>query len=267
MPCASRIIPPILACVAIAAGCGDSGSDSRRATTIDAPPAPAAPTVATAPDPCAAPAVTAPAGTAADPAATRRLVDRAAAARTRSGGAFSTRLRITSPPLEATGTLRGSRDADGDSRARLTWHGAAALLLADQQLAIVDDQLRVRAEGAADWTALGSASGIALDVGRELLDHPFLLRTGAARADAAVRTLRLTVDPAALRDYATTERRGPATELLAHTRSLRLDATVDGDRFVRDHFLLSTTVPDAAPWPQAFAGRDVTISGETVRCR
>ena len=44
-------------------------------------------------------------------------------------------------------------------------------------LRISGDQLAVRAGSSSEFTPRGSASGVHLDVGRELLMHPFLLRT------------------------------------------------------------------------------------------
>ena len=196
----------------------------------------------------------------------RTAVDRAAVRRTREGGSFVTRLVLRRPPFTAIGTLRGRRLATGDSTGRLTWHGAARLLLPDATLAITGDQLRIRTDSDASFRPLGSASGVALDVGRELLDHPFLLDAVAARALDA--TLSVTLQPriGELRTYATTERRGPVTELLRETQSALLRVTVDDGRLVRDHFAFTTLVPDSPPFPDALAGWRVSISGETVRC-
>jgi hypothetical protein len=137
----------------------------------------------------------------------------------------------------------GSRGADGSSSARLRWQGPESLLLPDMTLRIVDDQLALRTERDTAFRQLGSASGVSLDVGRELLAHPFLLEPRAARGTLDDLALTLDAPRDELRSYAVTERRGPITELLRDVEHLQITPRVIDGTLVADRFMLRTRVP------------------------
>jgi hypothetical protein len=183
---------------------------------------------------------------------------------------FVTRLTLTlDTGLVARATLRGSRQGDGSSTALLRWRGPARLLLPDTHIRIRRNQLATRPTAAAGaaapaWTELGSASGIALDVGRELFTHDFLLDVTGTATRATTRTVRAMARPAELRAYATAERQGLATELLAGASSLRIDARIDRGLLTADVFRLRTQLP--RPWRMRLGSAGVTVVGQTVAC-
>lgn len=187
----------------------------------------------------------------------RALALAAAANATRTGHRFSTRLDLAYGPLRARATLTGRRTPENSSVARIDWTGAAGLLLRDMQLRIIDDQLYTQpGPPSAPWQERGSASGVSLDVGRELLDHDFLLTTTAAWGDERAAAVAFTVPADRVREYATTERRGPVTDLLRSIRRLTLVAHVRDGRLVGDQFTLVTST----------AGRPMRIVGATRYC-
>jgi len=154
--------------------------------------------------------------------------------------------------------VRGRRLPDGTSEARVTVGAGRALLLR-----IVDDTIYVRA--GTRWTNRGSASGIALDVGRELFDHPFLLEPTAAMRDGTDHLVELAAPPAPLRDYATNERHGPVTELLADATALTITGRVARTgTLVGDSFVLETTLPPGIV--PGLAGRRARIEARTGYC-
>lgn len=247
-------------------GCGGEGRQpAPDAVHRDSPRTPA--TAAPAPlDRCAPPPLLV--GRPVDAAAARERLTSAVRAARRTERRFVTNLSLRAGELGPfTARLVGTRRADGSSRATLRWSGAAAALLPDVDLAVHRDRIRIRdAGGASAWRDLGSASGVALDVGRELFDHPFLLRTRSAAGAGRRLDLRMEAPAAGLRAYATTERRGPITELLRNARSLRITAQVDGATLVGDRFRLVTVVPDGIPAIAALRGRVVEVAGATGLC-
>jgi len=249
----------------IAAGCGSSNGADRQNSGDGTAQTTTATRTMTAPAEVACGAVPGAVGAAPfDRSATERLVARAAARSTRLGNRFELEARIeVRTGLSATAFVHGYRTPDGDSEASLHWGGAAGLLLPDATARIVDNNVYLRMnEG--PWSNEGSASGIALDVGHELLLHPFLLEVAgrANRSDTA--TIVHDVPAAGLRAYASTERQGIATDLLVGARSLTLvtriaDGTVTGDRFT-----LVTAVPDR--FRRIARGSVVTVSASTGYC-
>jgi hypothetical protein len=208
----------------------------------------------------------APADAQLDPAVARRLLDAAARRATAATGSFVTDLQV-----QLDGELLGTARLDGtrsrtSSHGDLRWSGGAALLLPDMSLRIERDRLLVKTERDDDERDIGSASGVALDVGRELLDHPQLLDVTAARGTRARFTVDLTAPAPRLRAYATGERQGPVTELLRGVRSLRLTAHVAAGRLAFDSFVLQTDVPPGIDELGALAGRTVTVAGQTRHC-
>ncbi len=203
----------------------------------------------------------------ADVASARATIDDAARATTRSGGAFVTQLQVRSGAITlARARLTGRRSADGSSRGHLAWSGAASLLAPDLDLRIVDNSISLRRDDRPRvWQPLGSASGVALDVGRELLMHPFLLRERSANGAGDSVRVALVAPAAALRDYATNERQGPVTELLRRASRLRIEATTANGRLVSDRFVLATQIPAGIDGLEQLAGRRVVISGITTR--
>lgn len=259
----------LCAVVLLASGCGgDAAGEDDRSPRDATTTSPASTSSEPAADPCAPPArilpAPRPATAAALASATRdlaRAVERAGAARRRF---------VTDGEVVVTGGVRvrarlvGERAADGSSTGRLDWRGAAALVAPDADLRIVDNQLTMRRddEHAAGFTPMGSASGIALDVGRELLTHPFLLDVVAVGGSGDIRTYRLVARPDDLRAYAGTERQGLATELLVGARSLTIDVRVVDGVLVSDVFRLRTVLPDR--FAQRVGGSAVTVVGRTI---
>jgi hypothetical protein len=195
------------------------------------------------------------------------IVDRAVARANTRDRRFTTRLQLsTSTGLRGNAVLVGRRSADGSSTARLRWRGPAALLLPDTTLRIVDDQLTIRTDRDAAFRSLGSASGVSLDVGRELLAHPFLLdaRDAQGRRDDLVLTLVAPRDQ--LRRYATSERRGPVTELLRDVDALQVTPRIVDDELVHDRFVLRTRIPSTITEILPLRGATVTITGATSTC-
>jgi hypothetical protein len=204
-----------------------------------------------------------------DPASGRKLLDAAAARATRAGHRFVTDLQVDAGSVRLTGTLAGRRTPDGASRARLTWTGVAALVATDLEVRIVDDVILLRPAGSRTrFAGAGSASGIALDVGRELLDHPQLLvaRSATRTADDRTTVVTLATPAPALRDYATRERRGLATDLLRSARSLKFTSTVRAGRLAGDRFVLRARLPAGTPLERIAAGTPITITGTTRYC-
>ncbi|MCW2949809.1 MAG: hypothetical protein JWN41_822 [Thermoleophilia bacterium] len=161
-------------------------------------------------------------------------------------------------------TLAGVHGSHGQSTGTLRWAGLARALLPSEQLRIADNEIAVRElRVGARWQPLGSASGIALDVGRELLMHPFLLDVTAVARGDRVLVVRSVARPADLRRYATNERHGLATELLAGARSLQIDALLVGGRLAGDRFQLVTVLPSQLA-TRLHATR-VTLTGCTTR--
>lgn len=261
-------IPALLAVVALVgavAGCG--GPDAPPSTPKQQPAPPAAPAaVPAATDGCGAAPSTKSGGTpVTDLVAARASIDRASRARTASGSRFTIRgtANVTGLP-SARARITGTRTAANASAASLRWEGTARALLPDARLRIVRDTIGVRVAGT-DWRDLGSASGVSIDVGRELLEHPFLLEARSARRIDGALEVTLVAPTAALRDYATSERRGPVTDLLRGTRSLRLIARVDSSgALTGDRFTLATVLP--ASISERLAGRAVTLRGSTTSC-
>lgn len=198
--------------------------------------------------------------------AARTVVDAAAGRARRSGHRFTTLLTVRASGLRANARIQGRRLPGGASVANLERSGAATLLLPDLQLRIVDDQLYLARSDDPAWRSIGSASGVALDVGRELLDHPFLLEPVAARASDGHVALDLVAPPASLRAYATAERRGPVTDLLRGTRRLTLTAHATGRRLTGDDFTLVTRIPESIDLPGLEPGSPITVIGETSYC-
>lgn len=263
----------LLALVApLAAGCGD-GSDRDRGPDVR-PPAPPAQRAVPVEDsdpggsgePCSAPAPVVPAPT--DRTGSRARLEAAVRTATRSDRRFVTRLVLrpgTQGPF--TARLAGTRQADGSSRATLRWTGAAAIVLPDAEVAIAANRVRIRGTGRDNaWRDVGSASGAALDVGRELLDHPFLLQVVRTSRDGGRIDVVLQARAGELRAYATNERRGPVSDLLRGARSLRITAHLDEGELVGDRFQLVTTVPAGIPALAPFSGRVVRVVGTTGSC-
>ena len=259
----------LLAASLIVLGCGSASTPPAR--NVDTPDQPA-PATATTPratvDRCTPPLrifpATSPLAAGDVDAATREL----ARAVTRAGASRRPFVTdgdvVVDDGLRARARLVGTRAANGSSSGHLDWRGAAGLLLPDGDLRIAGNQLALRRDDqrAAGFTPLGSASGIALDVGRELLTHPFLLDVVATGGSGSIRSFRLVARPDELRAYAGTERQGLATELLLGARSLTIDARVVDGTLVADTFRLVTTLP---PRFEALAGGGtVTVVGRTI---
>jgi hypothetical protein len=265
MRSATAAVLALAATVLAACGGGDRRATSEQDDPTTRPPATRATGPAAPPDRCATPLPPAP-GAAIGATQARAIVDAAAGAATTRPHRFRTQLVVDAdglPQLDAT--LIGRRAADGSSAGVLRWRGPAALVLPEARVRVADDRIRIATADSA-WRNLGSASGVALDVGRELLVHPFLLELRDARGVSRNLDARLVAPTASLRDYATAERQGPVTELLAQTRSLVLDARVVDDALVRDRFVLRTTVPSSFPLAGPVGGRTVTIRGTTRYC-
>ncbi|MCW2960387.1 MAG: hypothetical protein JWM90_774 [Thermoleophilia bacterium] len=253
-----------------AAGCG--GSDAPKE---DAPRKPAQPGVATTTDArssgtargCTPPAIPRAVGPVTN--AARRTLSAATRRATATAHQFHTRATITTQRgLTARAQVTGAVAPTGTSTARLRWEGAAALLLPDLALRIRDNRLAVGISGAAPVDR-GSASGIALDVGRELHTHPFLLDLGAAtttpaRTTPARTVIAATARPAELRAYAGTERQGLATELLVGARRLTITTVIDDGRMTADTFTLVTQVP--ARFQRQLGRGTVTVRATTAYC-
>lgn len=260
-----QLMTMVLALTTVAlAGCGggapQQGEPSRASTVTAAPPPSTAPRPA-----CAAPPPP-PRGTP-QLAPARAVVDRAVSRAAAGERRFVTRLNLsTTTGLRATALLRGTRRADGSSSGRLRWQGAASLLLPDLTLRIADDQLAIRGAHDAAFRPLGSASGVSLDVGRELLAHPFLLEASTARGTLDDLALTLDAPRDELRDYATHERRGPVTELLRNAELLRITPRVVAGRLVHDRFVLRTAIPTTVTQIEPLAGTTVTLTGSTTTC-
>ncbi|MCW2971978.1 MAG: hypothetical protein JWN72_251 [Thermoleophilia bacterium] len=267
----AALLPALAAAVA---SCGAS-SDERgasRARSREGGSAPAASTSAsstTAPTPTRSctvpqgifPAPTSPTGLATATRALAAATDRAS----RTRRPFTTDLAITlASGVRVRGRLSGVRRADGSSAGTLRWQGAARFLLPDQQLRIAGNQLAVRAHAGDRWRALGSASGVALDVGRELFTHPFLLDVTGTGGTGELRTVRAVARVADLRAYATTERQGLATELLAGATALRIDAAISRGTLTADVFTLRTRLP--TDYARRLRSATVTIVGRTAAC-
>lgn len=149
------------------------------------------------------------------------------------------------PRLRAT--LRGL-GRHGATSATATGAGIARAAVDGWELAIRSDHLYGRAAGDdrvsasrpafAGWRDLGSASGVQLDVARELLTHPMLTQVQSARRRGDTLEVRLVVPAPALRAYAADERSGPVTDLLVRARELRVEATIRGGRIRSDRFTL-----------------------------
>jgi hypothetical protein len=162
--------------------------------------------------------------------------------------------------------LVGTR-AGGRSTGTLRWTGAASALFDDATLRIERDRLLVRTKSDSTFRDVGSASGVTLDVGRELLAHPQLLEVVDARGSERGARIVLEAPAMRLRSYATTERQGPVTMLLASVRSLRLVVQVAGGRLVTDRFALRSRVPADVDLLRPLAGRAITLVGSTRHCR
>jgi hypothetical protein len=259
----------LLAATLLASGCvGSSTRDAAPSATDPEPPVTAsdAPQPATGADDPACPQPPAPVDVDLDPVLARRLLDAATHRATRTPGAFITDLQVRlDGELLGRGRLDGTR-TPASSSGELRWSGGAALLLPDMALRIERDRLLVRTERDQDVRDFGSASGVALDVGRELLNHPQLLDEHRARGTRTRFAVDLTAPAQRLRDYATSERQGPVTELLRGVRSLRLTARVAGGRLAGDSFSLQTDVPLGIDELGALAGRTVTVAGQTRHC-
>ncbi len=200
-----------------------------------------------------------------DLAGARSVVLAAARRATRSGHRFAVELDVAAGRLRADATVFGRRSPTNASSALIVWSGA---LLPNVGLRIVDDQLYLqRGNFDSPWRRAGSASGVSLDVGRELLDHPFLLRATTARGDAAAMTVSFSAPAARLRAYATSERRGPVTDLLRQARQLTLVAQVRGGRLVGDRFTLVTTAPETLRMGPVATGTLIRIDGVSSYCR
>lgn len=195
----------------------------------------------------------------------RELVEAATKRATRTPHRFDIALTIEADALPARihGRLVGVRDAGGASRGRLTWSGLAGAALPELDLRIVHDRLALRERPRGAWRELGSASGVSLDVGRELLDHPFLLTYARARGRSREATVVLVAPPEQLRRYATDERRGPVSELLAGATSLTLVAHIAAGELAGDAFTLVTDAPSGVPL--VGSGR-ITIRGRSGMC-
>ncbi len=206
-----------------------------------------------------------------DPGILRASILRAAKRATQSGHRFVTRLALASGTTRVDAILTGLRTGANESRAQLAWSGPASLVLPDLDLRIVGDRITTR-DGDDAWVDRGSASGVALDVGRELLDHPFLVRAvSGATHDPDDRTptterVDLVAPVTVLRRYATTERRGPVTDLLAAARSLRLTSTASGGELVQDRFTLVTRIPATLDVPGLRTGAPLAVTGTTRYC-
>lgn len=251
--------------------CGSDGGERHANPSPERSDAPAdrgpTPPTSVAAHLCTPPAVATHATThRANLAAATRALHRATSTATHTGHVFRTSLHLRfATGLVARATLNGRRTADGASTARLEWIGPASLVAPDADLRIEQDRLLVRLDAHhARWRDIGSASGIALDVGRELLTHPFLLQVTGVRGSSDSQTISLTAPAAGLRTYASTERRGWATDLLAGTRSLRYAAQLRSGRLAGDRFVLRTRLPQRSP---LLPGSAVTVQGATAYCR
>ncbi|MCW2921778.1 MAG: hypothetical protein JWL76_1652 [Thermoleophilia bacterium] len=257
-----------------ASGCGsEAPAPSRSSGTVTTPqPAPSTTTPPRRLDraaQCHAPRTSAgPLQRAADLPAAELVIVRAAKRATRSGHRFTIELRVAAGRLRGTATIFGRRTAQDTSAALVVWSGLAGAVLPDLGLRIVDDRLYLQpGTFTSPWRVGGSASGVSLDVGRELLDHPFLLEPTTARGDGDVATtVSFSAPPERLRAYATSERRGRVTDLLRAARRLTLTADVRGGTLVGDRFTLLTTVPESLHLGPAAPGTRIRIDGVTTYC-
>lgn len=206
--------------------------------------------------------------TSSDLVGARTVALEAARRATRSGHRFSIALDVRSGRLRGEATIYGRRTPSNANAALVHWTGAASALLPDVGMRIVDDQLYIQ-PGHFDspWRRAGSASGVSLDVGRELLDHPQLLRVTSVRGRGPAMTVAFAASPERLRADATSERRGPVTDLLRQARRLTLVAHVRGGRLVGDRFTLVTTVPESLRLGPITAGTPIRITGMSSYCR
>lgn len=255
------------AALALAAGCGGSQGDAddtrSRPSAERAAPAERsdrAPVLCGSP-----PRAVARGGSAARLQRARLALARATTAAGARGHRFVTAARITSARgVAITARIEGRRTPDGRSEAVLAWDGPVGLALPAGTGRIVDDQLYARRAHHQEWLELGSASGISLDVGRELLAHPFLLEVVGAAWRGDELHVAAVAPAARLRHYAGTERRGPPSELLRSASSLRITASVRSGRLVGDAFVLRTRVPPGLG--PRFAAGPVVVAASTGYC-
>jgi hypothetical protein len=145
-----------------------------------------------------------------------------------------------------------------------------ALISPDTDLRIRNNTLYTREReagdgaGAGPWRNRGSASGVSLDVGRELLMHPFLLEPAATRKTRGTIRGSYAVEPRAFRRYVADERNGLVTDLLQDASSLTLDATTRNGQLWSDSFALTTRIPRSLE--PRLAGRTLMLTGVTQTC-
>lgn len=132
-------------------------------------------------------------------------------------------ITVAAVPLRHGGTLRltfdGSRDPGAGST--LVARRRALSFVPAPAFQVRRNWLRVRVDRRSSWRDLGSADGIALDVGREMLAHEPLLRVhrGLVRGDSS--TIDVRVTSAALATQAAQDPSSPIATLLSRTSGVR----------------------------------------------
>lgn len=171
----------------------------------------------------------------------RRLLDQSIARAGRTDRIFTTQIKVQDHTRRSEGMLTGHRRADdGTSQGTLRWT-TREIPLPQGVILIKDNELSLAKDAKSPQLKLGSASGVSLDVGRELLAHPFLVDTRTASGTKRSFTITMVAPQARLRSYATHERSGPVSTLLEQAQSLHITAHVRDGNLVADHFTLKLT--------------------------
>lgn len=137
-------------------------------------------------------------------------------------------------------TLEGERAVSGAANA--TGMLRAGPLQARIVARLVADRLYLRRAGR--WYDLGAAGGITLDVGRELLVHPHLVRVrGGERFRNGRLVVRGTVRAGDLTRQARTEPTGLVAAFLSYTHGIRFVAVVRDSQLVADRLTATVRLP------------------------
>lgn len=167
----------------------------------------------------------------------RRLLDSAVTKAGDTDRAFQTILDVWIDGRHSHGVLDGIRTAAGAGTGTLDWDDRRSTLPRGI-IRIESDVVTIATREDTPPFELGSAAGIELDVGRELLAHRPLVDVVAARGTDGEFTIALVAPARRLRLHAQRERTGPVSELLGSTRSLAIRAHVRNQLLVADSFSL-----------------------------
>lgn len=181
------------------------------------------------------------------PTEAQNLLARATKNASHSNRKFETDIALKTNTFNSTEPIAmsfvGTHTADDASDGVLTLNQPG--LHFSMRLRIVENQLFVQRQ--AEWFLVGSASGLQLDLGRELFLHPHLFHIDVASRDMETQKVQITgkVDPKSLLAHLTAESDGAVASALRRARQITFLAEIEDKTLMSAEIDVNVTKGDS----------------------